>query len=297
MFYGQYCVAGAFGGTLSYFVFSAFPRSEARASTGWKAWQVLFVLEGVATIILAVIGFFWLPRNAKAAWFFTADERWWAERRIQIDQAALLPSSEIDRQHSEHEDEENHIPGRVQEEGLGLLSDESKIHMSRKGNKIATDDRGLSVEDVLDAVLDWKLWYLLACNILSAIPVTAFSLFLPLVLKPLTGSSAYANLLTAPPYLMGGIVLFAFSYWSDKSRQRIVPILWSLGLLMVGLTGVVVLSQAESTLRYLFLCILLSGTFVASPLTIAWFTSNIPEPGKRSIILGVNGWGKTLHDR
>jgi hypothetical protein len=30
---------------------------------------------------------------------------------------------------------------------------------------------------------------------------------------------------------------------------------------------------------------------VASPLTVAWLTNNTPEPGKRAILIGINGWG------
>lgn len=44
-------------------------------------------------------------------------------------------------------------------------------------------------------------------------------------------------------------------------------------------------------LRYFALTILLSGSFVASPLTVTWLSNNIPQPGKRAIVLGINGWG------
>lgn len=37
--------------------------------------------------------------------------------------------------------------------------------------------------------------------------------------------------------------------------------------------------------------ILLSGTFIAAPITVAWLAGNTPEPGKRAVVLGINGWG------
>lgn len=284
MFYGQYAVAGAAGGILSFFVFTRFPHLDTPIAGALKSWQILFLLEGGATIVLAVIGFFWLPHNAKTAWFLKPDERVWAESRIQLDQTVTTISrhSVIARDDEDLEHQESH----------GLLSQESS---KRQPAVSTTDDRGLSSEDVIEAIVDWKLWYLLICNILSAIPVTAFSVFLPMVLKPLTKTPAYANLLTAPPFLIGAVVLYIFSSWSDTSRQRILPILWSLGLLITGLVGVVVIPASLSSLRYVSLCILLSGTFVASPLSIAWFTGNLPETGKRSIVLGINGWGMLLN--
>jgi MFS family permease len=287
LFYGQYAVAGALGGLLSYAVFSRFPHTDNPKPGAWRSWQVLFVIEGVATVILALIGFFWLPHNARSAWFLKDDERRWAEERIERDQMSQSTSSHA----SEADEIEAQDP--MSEEAHALLQSRSFSSHAASSSRPATDDRGLSKADIVEAVFEWKLWYLLMCNILSSIPVTAFSVFLPLVLKPLASSPAYANLLTAPPFLFGAVIMYGFTHWSDVSRQRMVPILWSLGLILLGLGGVVAIPSSVPALRYIALCVLLSGTFVASPLTIAWFTGNTPEIGKRSVILGINGWGKS----
>src|ERR1700753_1227822 len=65
MFYGQYAIAGALGGLLSYVVFSQFPLHKEPAPGEWKSWQILFLLEGGATVLVALVGFFWLPHNAR----------------------------------------------------------------------------------------------------------------------------------------------------------------------------------------------------------------------------------------
>jgi len=292
MFYGQYAVAGALGGLLAYGVFSRFPHdSETDPSRKqWRSWQVLFLLEGGSTIVLAMIGFLWLPHNAKTAWFLSADERAWAEERIRrdLDGPTISPTArDVEESAPATED---HIPS-ASEESHGLLGSGSKPVLEPSKPKVLTDDRGLTRIDIISAMLDWKLWYLLVCNILSSMPVTAFSVFLPMILRQLTNSPAHANLLTAPPFLVGAVVLYTFTYWSDKKRERLIPILWGLGLLLTGLIAVVVLPQPWVVVRYCALCILMGGTFVASPLTVAWFTGNTPETGKRSVVLGVNGWG------
>jgi hypothetical protein len=303
LFYGQYAMAGALGGLLSYAVFSHFPRHPDGSginSDGWKSWEVLFLIEGGSTVILALVGFLWLPHNAKTAWFLAPDERVWADERIARDLiASVAPLYNSSHQQLTTRDEEDDPQGSASDETRGLLSTEPTAVPSTEpvvaGGRAATDDRGLSKADILEAAFDWKLWWLLFCNILSSIPVTAFSVFLPIVLQPLATSPAHANLLTAPPFLFGVVVLYAFTYWSDKSRQRLVPILWGLGLLLLGLTGVVAIPSGWVGVRYASLCVLLGGTFVASPLTIAWFTGNTPETGKRSVILGINGWGKQIY--
>lgn len=293
LFYGQYAVAGALGGLLAYGVFSKFPHD---ASTDpehghWRSWQVLFLVEGGSTIVLAMIGFLWLPHNASTAWFLRADERSWAEERIKIDREGPTIRPVAKNGESEGPSMEDNLQASQSDESHGLLGSASRPAVEPQPARPATDDRGLTRADILSAFFDWKLWYLLVCNILSTMPVTAFSVFLPLVLRQLTESPAHANLLTAPPFMVGAVVLYSFTYWSDKKKERLVPILWGLGLLLFGLTAVVVLPQGWVIIRYCALCVLMGGTFVASPLTVAWLTGNTPETGKRSVVLGVNGWG------
>ncbi|KAH7135074.1 major facilitator superfamily domain-containing protein [Dendryphion nanum] len=290
LFYGQAAVGGALGGLLSFLVFSWFPDKhggeDGEKQTQWQSWQVLFLLEGVLTIIVAIIGYFWLPHSAETAWFLTPEERQYASQRIIWDR---LTQSESATLSPEDQEEEQH---EYDEESRGLLNPSRPIHP--KGPTV-THDQGLTPHDVVLAILSPKIWHLLVVNILSAIPVYAFQVFLPLVLAPLTQTPnpALVNLMTAPPYVCGAITLYMFASYSDRHRKRILPILAGLGLLLIGLILVVSLptSKGWAIPRYLALNLLLSGTFIASPLTVAWISGNTPSPGKRALLLGINGWG------
>lgn len=118
---------------------------------------------------------------------------------------------------------------------------------------------------------------------------------MPLVVRQMSPSLNLApsasNLLSAPPFAFGALMLFVFARWSDRSKRRLMPILCGLALLLVGLTVTLLVPMRRYVLRYCALCFLLSGSFIASPLTVTWITNNTPEPGKRSILLGINGWG------
>lgn len=320
-FYGQSAVAGALGGVLSWAVFSRFadrPSGSPGAATDerglvgeWRSWEVLFVIEGCTTMAVALLGFFWLPHSADSAWFFNAQERVWAEQRIRLDhdnvntqqkrraslalQRSVTEDDEVRRQQSDAQADEDDT--EAHHGLLGSHAEPSSRH--RRTSAVSalslTADAGLSRQDILSAILNYKIWHLLICNILSAIPATAFGVFLPLVIKQLSPqldlSPAASNLLSAPPFAFGAIVLFVFTAWSDRSHQRLVPILWGLGVLLIGLIMTVMAPMSDYSLRYASLCILLSGSFVASPLTVAWLSNNTPEPGKRAILLGINGWG------
>jgi MFS family permease len=323
-FYGQSAVAGVVGGVLSWAVFKRFPEgngggegssgSGVAVGDGWKSWEVLFMIEGCVTMVVALVGFWWLPHSAGEAWFFTARERRWAEERIRIDRDEALHATS---HRSDHSEDSRTTPDQTweterQPRNSTELHDDTiddRAHLLEPGHRTTprlrkmstvstislTADAGLSKHDMVSAVAQWKIWHLLVCNILSAIPATAFSVFLPLVMKQLSPrlnlSPAASNLLSAPPFACGAIVLFLFTRWSDRSHRRLVPILWGLAILLVGLTLTVMTPVDSYVLRYTSLCVLLSGSFIASPLTVAWLTNNTPEPGKRAILLGINGWG------
>lgn len=317
LFYGSAGVAGALGGILAFMIFSRYDLDAVTSgpSTAWKPWQLLFVVEGGATIVIAAIAFFWLPRSAGTAWFFTQDEADWAEERVRIDREN--PKDEagaLETQSAYHEpgdsdtaDEERRLldPMPIRD-GLDD-SDDEVDNGSMDGRDAAlephlgsdlTKDSGLSKQDVMSTILFLPMILpILLLNILSAIPATAFSVFLPLVISSMNLSSPlYSNILTAPPFLLASVTLFLFSWWSDRTRQRIVPLCYSLAVIIVGLILVMGFSlmgnsTSRSMLLYLSLCILLSGSYIPSPLTTTWLAGNIPSPGKRAIILGINGYG------
>lgn len=251
------------------------------------------MLEGSLTIIVAVAGYLWLPHSAETAWFLTPEERAYASSRIVRDRMAQSESSGGLAEATEEDRD-------YDEESRGLLAS-SRLPSSFAANQV-TDDRGLTPHDIVSAFLNIRIWHILTINILAAIPVYAFQVFLPLVLAPLipnpdtahsNADPALVNLLTAPPYIFGAIILYLFASYSDKHRTRILPILCGLAIMVIGLILVVALpmSAAWAIPRYIALNVLLSGTFIASPLTVAWISGNTPSPGKRALLLGINGWG------
>ncbi|KAI5377805.1 hypothetical protein AA0117_g5639 [Alternaria alternata] len=285
-FYGQAAVGGALGGLISYLVFSHFGNDEEGSDKDWRPWQVLFLLEGTLTIVVAFIGYFWLPHSVETAWFLTPEERQYASARVVRDRDIQNAPAAV--QEDEHETEDTY-----DEESRGLLDSSKHSASTITPTRQLVDDRGLSPHDILSAVFNTKIWHILACNVLSAVPVYAFSVFLPLVLAPLTedANPALINLLTAPPHICGAIVLYFAASYSDKHRIRLKPIMLGLLIMVAGLILVVLLPSSWAVPRYIALNILLSGTYIASPLTVAWISGNTPSPGKRALLLGINGWG------
>ncbi|KAF6802252.1 allantoate transport protein [Colletotrichum sojae] len=150
------------------------------------------------------------------------------------------------------------------------------------------EDR-LCRRDVVETLRDWKLWYILVFNICASVPGQAFSVFLPLVVQGLGYSSIQANLMSVPPYVCGALGLYAFALSSDYHKERGYHIVGGILIALVGLIATVTVESHAG--QYAALCVLLLGSYVAAPLTVAWLSGNTPEPGKRSLVLGANGFG------
>ncbi|TDZ16575.1 putative transporter [Colletotrichum orbiculare MAFF 240422] len=152
-----------------------------------------------------------------------------------------------------------------------------------------TENRRLSRRDFAETLGDWKFWYVLVFNVCASVPGQAFSVFLPLVVQELGYSSIQANLMSVPPYVCGALGLYVFALSSDYHKERGYHIVAGILVALVGLVATVTVKSHGG--KYAALCVLLLGSYVAAPLTVAWLSGNTPEPGKRSLILGLNGFG------
>jgi Major Facilitator Superfamily len=149
----------------------------------------------------------------------------------------------------------------------------------------------LTKRDIWEGIIDWKLWCVLPFNVLASVAPQGFTIFFPIVVKGLGYGGATANLMTVPPYVIGTICLLCFAFSSDHFRERTCHILAGLTMVIIGLILVITLPLDNIHTRYGGLVVLLAGTFIAAPITVAWLAGNTPEPGKRTFILGINGWG------
>ena len=143
--------------------------------------------------------------------------------------------------------------------------------------------------DFKEAFGDWRIWATLVPNICTGMASQGFSIFFPVVVKGLGYSGALANLMTVPPYVCGAVFVWAFSYSSDHFHERTIHILVGVAIVIIGLIMTLTIPLDNIGGRYAGLLILVSGSFIGSPITSAWVAGNTPEPGKRTLLLAING--------
>jgi MFS family permease len=129
LFSGMYSVAGAFAGLIAYGLLNV-------QSSALHGWQIVFLVEGGVTVLVAVVALAALPTDISTAWFLSKTEKAHAIRRMERD---LADAQEV----AEYDTEGNPVVGLKQ-------------------NKI-------SVRDIVDVLKDWKKMLIIVCNIMSVL--------------------------------------------------------------------------------------------------------------------------------
>ncbi|GAD99595.1 hypothetical protein CIMG_06071 [Paecilomyces variotii No. 5] len=76
LFFSAASIAGAFSGLLAYGI------AHMDGVGGYSGWRWIFILEGLATVVIAVVGFFFIHDFPETASFLTEEERAWVIHRL-----------------------------------------------------------------------------------------------------------------------------------------------------------------------------------------------------------------------
>lgn len=122
----------------------------------------------------------------------------------------------------------------------------------------------------------------------------AGSFFTPTILKQLGWTSLRAQYMSIPIYIFSTCCTLGSAILSDKLRHRFWFII---GGCLVATIGYVILLNMHKVVvgaRYFALFCVISGGFVAQPVTLVWVSNNVSGHYKRSISSAMMiGWGNT----
>ncbi|KAH7915264.1 major facilitator superfamily domain-containing protein [Hygrophoropsis aurantiaca] len=139
------------------------------------------------------------------------------------------------------------------------------------------------------SLVDWKTYLGIVVYAGSDMPLYAFALFLPSIIKEGYQATA-ANLLTVPVYVLACICTCLVGYLADRYGNRG---LFNFGLLCISAAGYIILiSSRNATLSYVAVYLAACGIYPCIPNTIAWVSNNVEGSYKRSVSLAmVISWG------
>lgn len=222
-------LANAYGGALAF--------GLGHVHSAISNWRFLFIIEGVPTVLLALLAWFYLPDSPSTARFLNARER-------EIAQAFA-----------------NNQPGDYKHEGLQLsqLGDAFKDYRSMSCFSLLP--RSLLMHSHIDYIFALM-------NFSNNVSFASLPLFLPTIVSEMGSfTEVQSNGITAPPYLLCFILIIVISLLSDKLRARgpfcaVFSLLSAIGFILLGTTETV-------APRYLgcFLAVLI---FVTTSVVLVW---------------------------
>ncbi|RAQ70474.1 MFS transporter [Aspergillus flavus] len=83
LFFSAASLAGAFGGVLAWGI------AHMRGVGGYNGWRWIFILEGLATVVMSIIAYFWVYNYPSTAEFLSEKERAFIQSRLRNDNDSM----------------------------------------------------------------------------------------------------------------------------------------------------------------------------------------------------------------
>ncbi|OAR01925.1 hypothetical protein LLEC1_02383 [Akanthomyces lecanii] len=199
MFFSAASVAGAFSGLL------AFAISKMHGVGGLEGWRWIFILEGLVTVLVAILSYFLLYDFPETAGFLTEEERAFVVYRL-----------------------------RYQGQVASTTTTSSE---APTGTKVAQSEE-FQWKYVWQAFADWQIYVNIFVYWGVVCPLYGISLFLPTIIKDLNYTNSTAQLMTVPIYITASILAVFGAFLSDRAGVR-SPFIISLLCVMAAGFGIV----------------------------------------------------------
>ncbi|PNP40200.1 hypothetical protein TGAMA5MH_07855 [Trichoderma gamsii] len=254
LFFSAASVAGAFSGLL------AFGISKMDGVGGLAGWRWIFILEGIATVLVAASAFFLLFDFPETASFLTEEERAFVIHRLKYQ-------------------------GQVQ-----LLADGTPNQA-----QVAQAEE-FQWKYVWQAFTDWQIWVNIFVYWSIVCPLYGISLFLPSIIKSLHYTSSTAQLMTVPIYVVAAILAVITAWFSDRVGKRSPFIIGFLFMMILGYGMCIGSSNPKVVYGGIFL--VACAIYPSFPGNITWLCNNLSGSYKRSagmaIQIGVGNLGGAM---
>lgn len=235
IFFSAAALAGSFGGLLA----AAIARMHDIG--GLPGWAWIFIIEGLATVIVGVFCWWMVFDWPETASFLTPDDRIRVQRRLILDRQGRT-AEDFDKRH------------------------------------------------IYAALKDWKTYGYMVIYMGCLVPLYAFSLFLPTILRGMGYTGTQAQLLSVPPYAVAAVLTVSVGFFADHTRIRG---LCNIATVLLGIVGfIMLLVSSNPKVQYAAVFLAAAGIYPTIPNTLAWIVNNTEGSLKRAIVLGmVVGWG------
>ncbi|KAG9201204.1 hypothetical protein G6514_005933 [Epicoccum nigrum] len=215
---------------------------------GYEGWRWIFILEGLATVLMGVAVFWLLPDSPSHA----------AGRWLTADEARFLRL--------------NNLMTRGIKKKRGVNADGKK--------------EGIRWGIMGQVAKDWQIYLQAMIFASNAVPNYGLKFTMPQILKNMGFTSTKAQLMTAPPYACGALSALLSSLLADKFTWRMPFIATSQLLLIIAFSILFALAadiKNNVALCYFAVHVACIGVYPILPGCNAWTINNLAGPEKRAI--------------
>ncbi|KAF5097740.1 hypothetical protein DV451_003699 [Geotrichum candidum] len=253
LFYSATTLAGAFSGLL------AFGIAKMDGVAGQAGWRWIFILEGIATVVVAFLAFWGMYDYPETAKFLKDEERAYLIHKLKYD----ANSSKVTDANALSTDED------------GLPDIGNQPECTEQGSRYFKQ-----------AFTDWQVYLAIIMFWASVIPSYAISMFMPTILSSLGFSRTKSQLLTVPIYSVAAISCVVQAKISDRIGKRSPFIIGNFVIMVVGFAAVIGLNPISQSMA-IYGCVYIIGFSMAPafPGIIAWHANNLSGSYKRAIAM------------
>lgn len=245
VFFSAASMAGAFSGLLAAAI------SHMDGVGNYEGWRWIFILEGLLTLVVAVLAFFWFPQYPGECYFLSERERHFAVDRVK---------------HCGNDDGWSRL--RKQAPAVGEDHERKRKYFGA-------------------VFADWQSWCMLMVYFGACVPLYAISLFAPTIIRTLGYTSTRAQLMSVPIYAAAAVASVGQAFWSNRTGYRSPYLVVNFCCMAVGFTMALTLDPATRPgAVYGGLYIAALGIYPALPMTVIWFSNNLSGSYKRAVGIG-----------
>ncbi|RGP66579.1 mfs transporter [Fusarium longipes] len=246
LFFSAASLAGAFGGILAYGI-------GKMAGVVWEnGWRWIFILEGIATVLVAVAAYWFIENYPDTSKFLTKAERSFIHNRLHADSDAIR--------------EERFSWAAVRE----AFRDPSCWLY------------GLGFHTMSLPLYTLSLFLVGSLQLNFVYPILTEQ---PTIIKDLGYKAAVAQLLTIPPYAVAFVTTLSVAIASEKLAKRAVFIAGSSAVAAIGY--IILLANTNPTARpgvsYVGTFFAAAGIYPGTALVLSWPAINVSGQTKRAI--------------
>ncbi|KAI5990312.1 MFS general substrate transporter [Pisolithus orientalis] len=143
------------------------------------------------------------------------------------------------------------------------------------------DEKGDVTTQVRAAFTDWQVWAMCIVQISITVPLYGITYFLPTIINNFGYSTSTSQLLSAPPYILGVIVLLVVAYFSDKTQRRSPFIFASQVIAIVGF--IINITNVPNGVKYFGTYLCVAGPYTGGVGSIIWLANNLEGKCKRAV--------------